>query len=211
MIAMTEAADLWRRKGEKILASKSATRLEMLRAAALPVEPVAADIDERAIEAQFLDAGGAVAALAGELALEKALAVSRLRPRALVIAADQTLTLKGELFHKAATRAGAAEKLRRLAGRRHRLTSAVAAAEDGRVLWQFADHAELTMRTLDAAAIERYLDAAGDAALQSVGAYQIEGVGVHLFSRVAGAQATILGLPLLPLVAWLREQDMIGP
>jgi septum formation protein len=208
---MTHVADLWRRPGPKILASKSATRLAMLSAAALPVAPIAADIDERAIEAEFLAAGGAVGALAGRLALEKALAVSRSSPDALVIAADQTLSVKNELFHKAATRAGAALKLRKLAGRRHRLTSAIAAAENGRVLWQFADHAELTVRTLDAAAIERYLDAAGDAALQSVGGYQIEGVGVHLFSRVVGAQATILGLPLLPLVAWLRDQDMIGP
>ena len=208
---MTEAASLWRRPGAKILASKSATRLSMLSAAALPVAPIAAEIDERAAEAQFLAVGGAVGALAGMLAVAKALAVSRLHPGALVIAADQTLSVRNELFHKAATRLEAAKKLSRLAGRRHRLTSAVAAAENGRVLWQFADHAELTMRTLDAAAIERYLDAAGDAALQSVGAYQIEGVGVHLFSRVVGAQATILGLPLLPLVAWLREQDMIGP
>jgi septum formation protein len=208
---MSEAASLWRRGGEKILASKSATRLAMLSAAALPVAAVAAEIDERAVEAAFLGDGGALAALAGKLADEKALAVSRLHPEALVIAADQTLTLKAELFHKAATRLDASAKLRRLAGRRHRLTSAVAVAVGGRVLWQFADHAELMMRTLDDAVIERYLDVAGDAALQSVGAYQIEGVGVHLFSRVVGAQATILGLPLLPLVAWLREQEMIGP
>ena len=208
---MTHVADLWRRPGPKILASKSATRLAMLSAAALPVTPIAADVDERAIEAEFLAAGGAVGALAGRLALEKALAVSRSSRDALVIAADQTLSVKNELVHKAATRAGAALKLRKLAGRRHRLTSAIAAAENGRVLWQFADHAELTVRTLDAVAIERYLDAAGDAALQSVGGYQIEGVGVHLFSRVVGAHATILGLPLLPLVAWLRDQDMIGP
>ena len=164
----------------------------MLRATALPVEPVAPGVDERAIEAAFLGAGGTVSALAGKLALEKALAVSRLRPNALVIAADQTLSLKNELLHKAATRAEAAAKLRRLAGRRHRLTSAVAVAENGRAVWEFVDYAELTMRTLDAAAIERYLDVAGEAALQSVGAYQIEGVGVHLFSRVVGAQATIL-------------------
>ena len=187
------------------------TRLNMLLAAALPVEAIGAEIDERAAEAAFRAEGGTIQRLAARLAAAKALAVSRLHPEALVFGADQTLTLGDEALHKAPTRAAAAQALRRLAGRRHRLTSAIAIAAAGRVLFEIEDIADMTMRAFDEGAIARYLDVAGDAALQSVGAYQWEGVGMHLFSRAVGQQSTILGLPLMPLAAWLRDHEWIGP
>ena len=208
---MREEPSVWRREGRKILASKSATRSALLRSAALPMEAVAPDLDERRVEADFLSAGGAVAGLAGALASAKALVVSRTAPKALVLGADQTLMVGDRLFHKAATLADAAQTLRQLAGRGHRLTSALAAAIDGTIVFAIEDRAEMTMRALDDDAILRYLDLAGEAALQSVGAYQWEGLGVHLFSRVVGHHATILGLPLLPLIARLRDRGWIGP
>ena len=208
---MASEPSLWLSGQRKILASKSATRLGLLRAVALPVEALAADVDERMIEAAFFREGGTPPQLAAKLAAEKALAVSRRAPDALVIGADQTLTLGDKLFHKAASRAEACANLRRLAGRKHRLTSAVAIVRDGELLHAFEDYADLTMRKLSDCAIERYLDVVGEGALHSVGGYQLEGVGVHLFSRVVGAHTTILGLPMMPLLAWLRDRGMIGP
>lgn len=208
---MASEPSLWLSGQRKILASKSATRLGLLRAAALPIEALPADVDERAIEAAFFRDGGTAPRLAAILAAEKALAASRRIPDALVIGADQTLTLGKTLLHKAASRAEAAANLRRLAGRKHRLTSAVAMAQGGELLHAFEDYADLTMRHLSDSAIERTLDIAGEGALHSVGGYQLEGVGVHLFSRVVGAHATILGLPMMPLLAWLRDRGIIGP
>ena len=208
---MASEPSLWLSGQRKILASKSATRLGLLRAAALPIEALPADVDERSIEAAFFRDGGLAQRLAAKLAAEKALAASRRTPDALVIGADQTLTLGKTLFHKAASRAEAAANLRHLAGRKHRLTSAVAMAQGGELLHAFEDYADLTMRPVSDFAIERYLDVAGEGALRSVGGYQWEGVGVHLFSRVVGAHTTILGLPMLPLLAWLRDRGMIGP
>ena len=202
---------LWRSVERKILASKSAARRALLEAAALPVEPEPAEVDERLIESRFLRDGGTVPRLAATLAAEKALAVSRRAPDAFVIGADQTMTLGKTLFHKAGSRAEARENLLRLSGAKHRLTSAVALAQGGEIVFTFEDFADMTMRRLSVSAIERYLDVAGEAALQSVGGYQVEGVGVHLFSRVVGAHTTILGLPMLPLLGWLRDKGKIGP
>jgi septum formation protein len=202
---------LWRSPERKILASKSAARRALLEAAALPVESEPADVDERAIDSRFLRDGGTIPRLAAKLAAEKALAVSRRAPDAFVIGADQTMTLARTLFHKAASRAEARENLLRLSGRKHRLTSAVALAQGGALVFTFEDFADMTMRKLSEPDIERYLDVAGEGALQSVGGYQLEGVGVHLFSRVVGAHSTILGLPMMPLLAWLRDRSMIGP
>lgn len=148
--------------------------------------------------------GAGAAEIARRLAREKALAVSRRRPGRLVVGADQTLACGDTLPHKPDDRAAAREQLRVLSGRTHVLHSAVAVAEGERIVHDFVEDARLTMRPLTPEAIERYLDLAGDSALQSVGGYRLEGLGIHLFEHVEGDHSTILGLPLLPLLAVLR-------
>jgi septum formation protein len=150
---------------------------------------------------------GEIAAL---LAREKALFVSSRQPGRYVIGADQTLALGDRLFSKPAGRAQAAEQLRALAGRAHELHSAVAVARDGKILFGDVAIARMTMRRLDEAEIAAYLDAAGEAVTSSVGAYQLEGLGVHLFERIEGDHFTILGLPLLPLLAFLRSERRLA-
>lgn len=191
-----------------VLASKSAARRELLQAAGVPIVIDPANVDERAIEAAM--PGADAESVAQALSREKALEVSRRRPGELCLGADQVLSLDGEALHKAASFDEARLKLARLAGREHRLTSAFALARDGRVLAEGRDAATLRMRPLDARAIEVYLAAAGDAALSSVGAYQLESLGVHLFERIDGAQATILGLPILNVLAALRAEGALA-
>jgi septum formation protein len=195
---------LWRLADPLLLASGSATRRALLESAALPVEVERPAVDERAIEAAARHAGAGSAAVARALAAAKALDVSTRRPGRLVLGADQTLDRDGTAFHKPECRAEAADQIRRLSGRAHTLHAAVALARDGAILAEIADAARLTMRPLSEEAIELYLDLAGDAVLASVGAYQVEGVGVHLFERIEGDHSTILGLPLLPTLAALR-------
>jgi septum formation protein len=193
-----------------VLASKSASRRRLLASAGLAFDIEAADIDERALERAFLAEGGPLEALALALARAKALAVSARRPGAPCIGADQTLTLEGRLVHKSATPAAAARTLRALSGRTHRLTSAFAVARDGRVLDDGQDRADLTMRPLDSRQIALYLACAGPGALATVGVYQIEGLGVHLFEAIEGDHATILGLPMLKLLACLRREGLLA-
>ena len=196
------ARALWTAERPLILASTSATRRALIRSAGVPAETESSGIDEREVERQ--SQGLAPAALALRLAEEKALAVSRRRPERLVLGADQVLDLDGEVLHKPADRAAALAHLRRLAGRSHVLHSACALARDGAVFDGFAAGAVLTMRALGPDALERYLDAAGAAALSGAGAYQVEGLGIHLFESIEGEHSTILGLPLLPLLTRLR-------
>jgi septum formation protein len=132
------------------------------------------------------------------------------RPGKFVIGADQTLALETRLFSKPAGRTQAAEQLRALAGRSHELHSAVAVARDGKILFETVTVARMTMRQLNAAEIDAYLDEAGEAVTSSVGAYQLEGPGVHLFERIEGDHFTILGLPLLPLLAFLRSERLLA-
>jgi septum formation protein len=200
---------LWSGGAPLLLASKSASRRALLAACGLAVETIAVDVDERALEDRYLAAGGSVEGLSRELARAKARAASALRPEAYCLGADQTLTVGTRLLHKARNRDEAAQTLAVLEGRAHRLTSAFCIARDGVELAVDSDAAELTMRTLDEAAIRRYLDAAGPAVLASLGVYQLEGLGVHLFERVRGDHFTILGLPLLKLLAWLRLQGLV--
>jgi septum formation protein len=148
--------------------------------------------------------------VAGLLAREKALSVSMRQPDKFVIGADQTLALETRLFSKPAGRTQAAEQLRALAGRSHTLHSAVAVARDGKILFETVTVAQMTMRQLNAAEIDAYLDEAGEAVTSSVGAYQLEGLGVHLFERIEGDHFTILGLPLLPLLAFLRSERLLA-
>jgi septum formation protein len=192
---------LWNPAFRLVLASGSATRRGLLAAAGLPFETAAPDVDERAIEAET---DGGPDAVARALARAKALDVSAGRPGALVVGADQVLSLEGRLFHKSPNRAAALSTLAALEGRSHRLTSAFALARDGEIVAEDLDFADLAMRPLDEAALARYLDLAGDAVLGSVGVYQWEGLGAHLFERVEGDHSTILGLPMLKLLAALR-------
>jgi septum formation protein len=201
---------LWIGAARPVLASKSATRRLMLENAGIAVDVEAAGIDERALEEQFLEDSGSPFELAGELARAKALDVSARRPRALCFGADQTLLLDGSLFHKPGDTDAAAQSLNKLAGRTHVLNSAICVACDGALLFEAAQSARLTMRALDERAIRRYLAVVGPAVLSSVGAYQVEGVGVHLFEAIEGDHFAILGLPLLPLLAWLRANGFLA-
>ncbi len=199
---------LWRGKDPLILASQSRARQMLLANAGIHFEAVPADIDERAVQqASGLSAPGEIAAL---LAREKALDVSRGQPGKYVVGADQTLALETRLFSKPSGREAAAEQLRDLAGHSHELHSAVAVARDGKILFESTAIARMTMRQLSGAEIQTYLDEAGEAVTSSVGAYQLEGLGVHLFERIDGDHFTILGLPLLPLLAFLRSERLLG-
>jgi septum formation protein len=196
---------LWTCGSPLLLASTSRTRRALLESAGLPDETEAPGVDERAIEAESREEGLDPAALAQRLAVEKALAVSRRHPERIVLGGDQVLALDGETFHKPEDRNAARIQILRLAGRTHHLRSAGAVARGGRVVDVFADSASLTMRALAPDAVDLYLDLAGPAALSSVGCYQVEGLGIHLFDSVMGDHATILGLPLRPLLAILRR------
>ena len=191
-----------------VLASKSAIRGEMLRAAGLAIETIPAAIDERGFERRWQADNLAPDRVAEALAREKALAVSRTEPGAVVIGADQTMALGEQRFSKVATLAEARDKLLVLRGRRHELHSAYALARDGEVLASDVASARLTMRNFSDAFLDDYLARAGESILGSVGCYQLEGLGVTLFEAIEGDYFTILGLPLLPLLATLREHGL---
>ena len=193
-----------------VLASKSAGRRQLLEAAGIPFESTLADIDERAVERAFLGQGRATEGLAAALGRAKALAVSARFPAALCLGADQVMTLEGEPLYRSPNIEAARAQMRRLAGKTHRLTSAACVARDGAPLFEAGEIAEMTMRSLDDSAIARYFALAGDAVLASVGGYQIEGLGVHLFEAISGDHATIIGLPLLALLAWFRQSGFLA-
>jgi septum formation protein len=199
---------LWRGEFPLILASQSRARQMLLANAGIDFEAVPADIDERAVQqSSGLTSPGDIAAL---LAREKARTVWSLHSGQFVVGADQTLALGARLFSKPASRAQAAEQLRGLAGNRHELHSAVAVARDGKIVFETVSVAGMTMRPLAEAQIEAYLNEAGEAVTSSVGAYQLEGLGVHLFERIEGDHFTILGLPLLQLLAFLRSERLLA-
>ena len=199
---------IWRGKDPLILASQSRARQMLLANAGISFEAVPADIDERSVQKNSgLSAPGEIAGL---LAAEKACFVSSKNSGRYVVGADQTLALGSRLFSKPAGRAQAAEQLLLLAGRTHELHSAIEVAHDGKILFSEVSIARMTMRQLSGEEIRNYLDTAGDAVTTSVGAYQLEGLGVHLFERIEGDHFTILGLPLLPLLAFLRGQGLLG-
>lgn len=199
---------IWLGKNPLILASQSQARQMLLKNAGIAFEAIPADINERAVQKDSgLSAPGEIAKL---LAREKALWVSSRNPGRYVVGADQTLALGDRLFSKPAGRASAAEQLRLLAGKRHELHSAFAVACDRKILLSDVSIAKMTMRRLDESQIEAYLDQAGEAVATSVGAYQLEGLGVHMFERIEGDHFTILGLPLLPLLAFLRSERLLA-
>ena len=188
-----------------ILASASFTRKALMEKAGLAFAVVPATVDERALESSLLEGGADGRDLAGFLAKAKAEAVSALHPDAYVIGADQTLALGTELLHKPIDRDDAARQLDHLAGKTHRLHAAVALVRNGQLLWSDVQTAELTMREFSPEERDAVLDIEGDAALSSVGGYRLEGPSIRLFETIAGDYFTILGLPLLPLLAALRD------
>jgi septum formation protein len=199
---------LWLGKFPLILASQSSARKLLLANAGLEFKAITADIDERGIQAASGLSGPRDIGLL--LAREKAKAVSAHHPGSYVIGADQTLALGNRLFNKPAGRAQAMAQLHELAGKSHELNSAVAVAHDGKIIFEDVSVARMTMRQMSEAELEAYLDAAGDAVTSSVGAYQLESLGIHLFERIEGDHFTILGLPLLPLLAFLRHERLVA-
>ena len=187
-----------------ILASQSAARKALLAGAGLSFSTAHADIDERAVEDDFRAAGTGAASIALALAKAKALAVSDRQKSAFVIGADQTLALDRELLHKPADRGEASAQLDRLRGRSHQLHAGVALARSGKVLWSGVETATLTLRQFSDTERDDVLDREGEAILSCVGSYRLEGPSIRLFEKVDGDYFTILGLPLLPLLAAMR-------
>jgi nucleoside triphosphate pyrophosphatase len=193
-----------------VLASASRARRELLAAAgvAFTVEP--ADVDEAAIRGKLSgDANPGAAGIAEVLARAKAESVGARHRDALVMGADQILALGSEILTKPRDAREARATLAKLKGRTHELHSAVAIAEDGKVMWTHVATARLTMRAFSNAFLEEYLVRAGDRVAQSVGAYELEGAGVQLFERIEGDYFTILGLPLLAVLAELRARGIL--
>jgi septum formation protein len=199
---------LWRGETPLILASQSSARKMLLANAGLEFKAITADIDERGIQAASKLSNPREIALL--LAREKAKAVSAHHRGSYVIGADQTLALGKRLFNKPAGRPEAMAQLCDLAGQTHELNSAVSVVRDGKIIFEDISVARMTMRQLTEAELSAYLDAAGDAVTSSVGAYQLEGLGIHLFERVEGDHFTVLGLPLLPLLAFLRRERLVA-
>lgn len=200
-------SSFWMGDEPLILASASSGRQQVLRQAGLPYVARAAGIDERAIESALGNVGADV--VAATLARAKALAVSDDASDSWIIGADQVASCEGRMFGKPPSRKEAAELLGFLSGRTHRLHSAVALVRSGEVIFETVSHADLQMRVLSEAFIDAYLDTAGETALTSAGAYQVEGLGAQLFRHVSGDHWTIMGLPILPVLEALRQAGAV--
>ena len=192
-----------------ILASKSRHRAQLLENAGIEFETCSADINEREVEKPLLDAGLGGPDVAEVLAISKASQVSEKFADAFVIGCDQTLSFEGQLLHKPDDMEGARRRLLALSGKTHELNSAVTIVRNGETLWSHVEICRITFRSLDPGFIGRHLAAAGEGVLSSVGAYQIEGLGVQLFEKIDGDFFSIMGLPLLPLLAKLREMKLV--
>lgn len=194
-----------------ILASKSRARQDMLKSAGLAFDPAPADIDEsEIIQSMTLD-GAEIGAIAQALANKKALSISKKFPEELVIGSDQALDFKDEFIEKAETEEEAIEKLKAMRGSAHRLISAVSVSRGDKILWQHSAEATLTMHDFSDEYLEGYCERAFDALTNCVGAYEFEGAGSWLFSSIEGDYFTILGMPLLPLLNYLREEHGAMP
>jgi septum formation protein len=193
-----------------VLASQSASRRAMLDAAGVPHEAVAAQVDEAAAKDSLIAAGISARDLSDALAELKALKVSRLAPGALVLGCDSVVALDdGSLLDKPVSREDAADHLRRMSGRHHDLYSAAVIAEQGHAVWRHVDRARMHVRRLSEEFIAAYVDREWPAIGGCVGCYRMEGPGVQLFSRVEGSHFTILGMPLLPLLDYLRVRSVL--
>jgi septum formation protein len=199
----------WQEPKPLVLASKSSARAALLRQTRIPFFVEAAAIDERAVEAPLRKSGADARAIAAHLARAKAQAVAKLHPDHLVLGADQTLALDARMFTKPADRDEARTQLRALSGREHMLHSAICVMRGSAILFETVETAQMKMRSLSEPFLVAYADAAGAALTASVGAYQVEGLGVHLFDAIAGNHSTILGLPLIPLLAFLRAHGSL--
>lgn len=193
-----------------ILASGSKTRHHMLTNAGLTVETNPPRVDEAEVKAALYAEGASAGDCAEALAELKALRIARRAPEALVIGADQMLVCEGQWFDKPVDREAARKTLLQLRGKTHQLVTCVVIAHEGRRIWHHLETADLSMRQFSDHFLEGYLDAVGDRALESVGAYQLESVGAQLFNRVKGDHFTILGLPLLPLLDFLRSWNVVN-
>jgi len=195
-----------------VLASETESRRKLLTAAGLAFRIVVPEVDKLAIQKAFLEDNGELdpGDVAELLARAKAEEISARFPGALVIGADQVLSLNGKIFHKPKDSDAARDTLFALRGKTHQLHSAVALAEEGQVTWTHIETAHLTMRPFSSQFLGRYLAAAGPQAYQSVGAYQLDGLGIQLFDRIEGEYLSILGLPLLLLLARLRENRVLA-
>lgn len=201
---MSMAAQLWLADRPLLLASGSATRRKMLLDAAIPVEVLRVSVDEPAIAARLEREGATPARIAKELARAKAEAAIASVPNRLILAADQTLDHAGKLGMKSPDHTAARAALLALRGASHQLHSAACLALNGEVIWEGCDTATLSVRPFSEAFADAYLAAMGDAVLETVGGYQLEALGIHLFDRIDGDHATILGLPLRVLLDALR-------
>lgn len=201
---------LWLSEAPLILASNSKARQALLAAAAIPFEAIPSRVDERALEASLLEKKAGAGEIAARLAAAKAASVAERYPGRLVLGADQTLVFAGHIFSKPATIADARAQLLGFSGQTHELQSALSVMRDGEILFQTVVIARMTCRAYSEYFVDRYLAVAGDAVLSSVGAYQLEGAGIHLFEKIEGDTATILGLPLLPLLGFLRREGCIA-
>ena len=193
-----------------VLASQSAARRAMLEAAGVPHEAVAANVDEDSAKDSLRADGVGARDLADALAELKAVRVSQRLPGALVLGCDQTLALAdGTMLDKPADRAAAADQLRLMSGSAHSLFSAAVICESGRPVWRHVERARMTVRPLSDTFIESYLDAEYAQVAGCVGGYRIEGPGAQLFARIEGSHFAILGLPLLPLLDYLRIRGVL--
>lgn len=201
---------LWLLPRPLILASKSQARRALLAASGIPFEAIDSAVDEREIDAPLRKGGETGSAIAQALACEKALAVSRSSGNRLVLGADQTLSLDNSILAKPADRETAKRQILAMSCKTHTLHAALCLARDGTVVARACAEAHLTCRAFSSDFVDCYLDLAGDSVLQSVGGYAVEGLGIHLFERIEGEQSTILGLPMLPLLALLRSNGALA-